>query len=277
MARQPDQGHRGLALTGLSYALIQGHAEARSPAPMIDLALFRNRVFAGGTATLVLWGFGVLGVYFFTPLYLQGVLGFSPTAAGLAFVPMALLMAASATAAPLLAGRIGPGRAVAAGMVLVAAGLAAVALLGQQASFATLMAPLAAVGVGSGLTMPVTAAILDVLPQAQAGVAGGILNAAREASGLLGVTVIGAILAARQGAALVAGATPHAAFVSGYSAGLAAAAALVLAGGAIALRALRDPAPVTGRPALAAVRHPVPSPPGHPQARPCPQCPPAAA
>jgi hypothetical protein len=150
--------------------------------------------------------------------------------------------------------------------------------------------------------MPVTAAILGVIPPAQAGVAGGILNAAREASGLLGVTVIGAILAARQGAALGAGATPHAAFVSGYSAGLGAAAALVLAGGAIALRALHDPAPaagipqplraagapsgppvpapaggVTGRPALAAARHPVPSPAGHLHARPCPECPPAAA
>ena len=227
---------------------------------MIDLALFRNRVFAGGTATLALWGFGVLGVYFFTPLYLQGVLGFSPTAAGLAFVPMALLMAASATAAPLLAGRAGTSRTVAAGIALVAAGLAAVALLGQHASFAGLMAALAAVGVGSGLTMPVTAAILGVLPPAEAGVADGILNAAREASGLLGVTVIGAILAARQGAALSGGAPPHAAFVSGYSAGLAAAA-LVLDGGAIALRALRSQVPAARipqpRPAVApARRHP---------------------
>src|SRR6266702_5016194 len=192
-----------LALSGLTYALIQGHAagwtspvilaafavtataagvfiaaESRSGAPMVDLALFRSRVFSGGTATLVLCGFGVLGVYFFTPLYLQGVLGFSPTTAGLAFVPMALLMAASATLAPLVSGRAGVHRAVAAGMVLVAAGLAATALLGRHAGFASLMPPLAAVGVGSGLTMPVTAAILGVLPQAQAGVAGGILNAA---------------------------------------------------------------------------------------------------
>jgi MFS family permease len=177
-------------------------------------------------------------VYFFTPLYLQVVLGFSPTRAGLAFVPMALLMAVSATLAPLMSNRAGANRTVAAGMVLVAAGLAATALLGQHASFAALMVPLAAVGIGSGLTMPVTAAILGVLPQAQAGVAGGILNAAREASGLLGVTVIGAILTARQGAALAAGATPHAAFLAGYSAGLAAAAALVLAGGVIALRTM---------------------------------------
>jgi EmrB/QacA subfamily drug resistance transporter len=309
----PGLGSATLALAALAYALIQGHqagwtspvilacfsaaaaaagvfavAESRSAAPMIDLALFRSRVLSGGTATLVLWGFGVLGVYFFTPLYLQAVLGFSPTRAGLAFVPMALLMAASATLAPLVSGRAGANRTVAAGMALVAAGLAATALLGQHASFTGLMAPLAAVGIGSGLTMPITAAILGVLPQAQAGVAGGILNAAREASGLLGVTVIGAILTARQGAALEAGATPDAAFLAGYSAGLAAAAALVLAGGIIALRTLSGRLPAADAqplpaaapagprrvPAAAAVAAPSHS---AAQARPCAEAPGAAA
>jgi EmrB/QacA subfamily drug resistance transporter len=278
----PGLGSATLALAALSYALIQGHqagwtspsiltaaalavaagiafaaAEARSAAPMVDLRLFRSPVLAGGTATLVLWGFGVLGVYFFTPLYLQFVLGFSPTTAGLAFVPMALLMAASATAAPLVSGKAGVHRTVAAGMALVAAGLAATATLGQHASFAALMAPLAAIGIGSGLTMPVTTAVLGILPRHQAGVAGGILNAAREASGLLGVTVIGAVLTARQSAALTAGATPHTAFLAGYSAGLAVAAVLVLGGGILALRALRNhqpaaaaaPRPGTARPA----------------------------
>ena len=289
----PGLGSSTIALAALTYALIQGHqagwtspviltsfalaaagggvfaaVESRSPAPMVDLALFRSRVFAGGTVTLVLWGFGVLGVYFFTPLYLQGVLGFSPTRAGLAFVPMALLMAASATLAPLASARAGTNRTAAAGMALVAAGLAATSLLGQHASFAALMAPLAAVGIGSGLTMPITAGILGVLPPAQAGVAGGILNAAREASGLLGVTVIGAILTARQAAALASGATPHAAFLHGYSAGLAAAAALVLAGGFISLRTLR-----ARRPAASVQPLPLPV----PQARPCGEHHPAAA
>ncbi len=276
-----------IALSGLTYALIQGHAagwtspvilaafavtavaagvfavaESRSGVSMVDLALFRSRVFSGGTATLVLWGFGVLGVYFFIPLYLQGILSFSPTTAGLAFVPMALLMAAAATVAPLVSGKAGTGRTVAAGMGLVAAGLAATAALGQHASFALLMAPLGAIGVGSGLTMPVTAAILSVLPPGRAGVAAGILNAAREASGLLGVTVIGAILAARQAAALAGGAPPHAAFLHGYSAGLAAAAVLVAAGGAIALRALRghgDPATAQPQQDTARRRAPQPS------------------
>ena len=61
---------------------------------MVALSLFRSRAFSGGIGTMMLWAFGIFGIYFFTSLYLQGVLGFSPTKAGLAFVPMALCMAA---------------------------------------------------------------------------------------------------------------------------------------------------------------------------------------
>ncbi len=57
---------------------------------MVALSMFRSRVFSGGTVTMMLWAFGVFGIYFFTAIYLQNVLGFSPTKAGLAFVPMAL-------------------------------------------------------------------------------------------------------------------------------------------------------------------------------------------
>ncbi len=68
---------------------------------MVDMRLFRSRVFAGGTVTMMLWAFGIFGIYFFTSIYLQTILGFSPTKAGLAFVPMALCMA-------LFAGLAGP-------------------------------------------------------------------------------------------------------------------------------------------------------------------------
>ena len=47
-----------------------------------------------------LWSFGVFGIYFFTALYLQNVLGFTPTEAGAAFVPMALVMAVIARLSP---------------------------------------------------------------------------------------------------------------------------------------------------------------------------------
>ena len=56
---------------------------------MVDVSLFARREFSGGIVALMLWAFGLFGIYFFTSLYLQGVLGFSPTKAGAAFVPMA--------------------------------------------------------------------------------------------------------------------------------------------------------------------------------------------
>ena len=49
---------------------------------MVAVSLFRERVFTGGLIALMMWGFGLFGIYFFTSLYLQGVLGFSPTKAG---------------------------------------------------------------------------------------------------------------------------------------------------------------------------------------------------
>src|SRR3984957_2552947 len=89
-----------LALFALTYALIEGHdkgwtsglivaafavaaaaaglfvlVEARTEHPMVNLELFRSRVFSGGTVTMMLWAFGIFGIYFFTSIYLQDVLG----------------------------------------------------------------------------------------------------------------------------------------------------------------------------------------------------------
>ncbi len=293
----PGLGASTVGLFALTYALIAGHEagwtsptvagsltlaaiagaafagiEARARAPMVDVSLFRGRVFTGGTAAMVLWGLAVMGVYFFTSLYLQGILGFSPTTAGAAFVPLALLMAAGAPLASALTPRIGANRTVAAGFVLVAAGLLAVSRLGEGTGLADLMPGFALVGIGSGLTTPLTASILGVLPTDRAGVASGILNAAREVSALLGVTVIGAILTTRQATALGHGATPTRAFLAGYTTGLLAAAVLMLAGAMLTLHVLdrrkaasrsqsapipAEPVPATSRPATRALPEPV--------------------
>jgi len=259
----PGLGASTTGLFALTYALIQGHeagwtspavtgsfalalvawavfglVERRARAPMVDVSLFRSRVFTGGTVALVLWGLGVMGVYFFTSLYLQGILGLSPTTAGVAFVPLALLMAVGAPIAAALVERIGANRTVASGFVLVAAGLALVSRLGEGAGLLDLLPGFVLVGVGSGLTMPLVSSIVGVLPDDRAGVASGILNAARETSSLFGVTVIGAILTARQAVALGHGATPTRAFLDGYSTGLLAAAVLMLLGAALTLLAL---------------------------------------
>ena len=107
-----------VALFALTYALIEGHDKGWTSALILGAfalaavaaaafvrgrvpdgapdgrdALFRSRAFGGGTATMMLWAFGIFGIYFFTSIYLQDILGFSPTKAGLAFVPMALCLA----------------------------------------------------------------------------------------------------------------------------------------------------------------------------------------
>ncbi len=253
-----------VGLFALTYALIEGHdkgwtstpilgafglaaaailafavVERRSLEPMVDVSLFTDRVFSGGIIAVVMWGFGLFGIYFFTSLYLQNVLGFSPTVAGAAFVPMALLMAVGATVAERVASAVGPYRAVGAAMFLMAIGIGTVSLLGRDATFLDLMPSFAVIGVGGGLSVPLTAMVLGAMPVHQAGVASGIFNAAREVAGLLGITVIGAILTARQGSELAAGHAPVDAFLSGYRVGLIVAAILVAAGGVAAFVALR--------------------------------------
>ena len=115
---------------------------------------------------------------------------------------MALLMAVGAVVAEKGRGAVGPYRSVGAAMVLMAVGIASVSLLGRDASFVDLMPSFALIGIGGGLSVPLTAMVLGAMPVEQAGVASGIFNAAREVAGLLGITVIGAILTARQSAAI---------------------------------------------------------------------------
>jgi MFS family permease len=213
--------------------------ERRVAEPMVAMSLFRERVFSGGLIALMMWGFGLFGIYFFTSLYLQGVLGFSPTEAGAAFVPMALLMAVGAVISERVSHRLGAHRVVAVAMLMMAAGIASVSLLGSDAGFWSLMPSFAVIGIGGGLTVPLTASVLDAMPRSEAGVASGIFNASREVSGLLGITVIGAVLTARQATLLGNGETPTDAFLGGYQAGLLLAAALVAVGGVAAFVGLR--------------------------------------
>jgi EmrB/QacA subfamily drug resistance transporter len=261
------------ALFALTWALIEGHdrgwtsvailgafalagaasvafvlVERRVAQPMVDVSLFARREFSGGIVALMLWAFGLFGIYFFTSLYLQGVLGFSPTKAGAAFVPMAVLMAASAIVSDRVAARFGAYRSTGVGMLVMGLAIGSVSLLGSDASFLSLMPSFALIGVGGGLTIPLTATVLGVMPTAQAGVASAVFNASREVAGLLGITVIGAVLTSGQGAALADGKPPVDAFLVGYRSGLLLAAALVIAGAVTAYFSLRSAhtAPQTG-------------------------------
>jgi len=262
----PGLASSALALIGLTYALIESGSrgwtspvilgsliatavgagafvvvEARRKDPMIDLSLFAARVFVGGTLILGLWAFGVFGVYFFTALYLQDVLGLSPTAAGAAFVPMAAVLAIAAIVAGPITHRLGTVRVVSAALVLMAAAMLGVASVGGNGTLAALMPWLLAYGAGAGLLVPLNSAVLGALPSTRAGAASGVLNASREVFGLFGVTVLGAILGARQTTLTHTGHPPLPAFVAGYQLALIVAAIIVAAGVPLSLYTFHRP------------------------------------
>jgi EmrB/QacA subfamily drug resistance transporter len=267
-----------LALFTLTYALIQGNVngwtsplilgafvlaaaaaaaflaiESRTANPMVDLGMFRRREFSGGTGTMMIWSFGILGIYFFTSLYLQQTLGFSPTKAGLAFVPMALCVAVFAAIAPQVEARAGAHRTVAFAMAIMVVALVLFARLGLHATYADLLPGFMLFGAGAGLmNVPVTNAAMQAAPSARAGIASALLNASREVAGLLGITVIGAVLSTRRAAALRAGAGPVPAFLDGYHTGLWVTIALLAAGVLVSYLTLRPraaPAPAPAGPA----------------------------
>lgn len=124
--------------------------EARSASPMVALPVFRSRAFSGGTVTMMIWGFGILGIYFFTSLYLQGILGFTPTKAGLAFVPMALCLAVFSVVSPRVSALLGGHRTVALGMLVMVIGLVLFARIGAGAGFGSLMPGFVLFGAGAG-------------------------------------------------------------------------------------------------------------------------------
>jgi len=271
----PGLAASAISLFALTYALIEGHdrgwtstpilgafvlaaaaaaaflaIEARAEHPMVQVSLFRNRVFSGGTTVIMMWAFGIFGIYFFTSLYLQGILGFSPVKAGLAFVPMALFVAIFAGIAGPVAARIGAHWTVALGLVVMVAGLSLFLGQGLHVTYLDLMPGFVLFGAGSGLmNAPLSNVVLDSMPTDRSGVASALMNASREVAGLLGITVIGAVLRSRQGSALRHGVAPAHAFLDGYHAGLTVTVALTAAGIVVVLitlhRAGRTAQPVT--------------------------------
>ncbi|NMO55152.1 MFS transporter [Actinoplanes sp. TBRC 11911] len=234
-------------LGAFGFALVAAIAflviEKRSKNPMIELGFFRLRVFTGGLVAMGLWAFSVFGIYFYTAIYLQNVLGFSPTKAGASFVPMALLMAVTAILAPRLEARFGAGPTVALALLLMGIAEAAIATYGEGTTYVDLLPWILLLGVGGGMVIPLNNVIVGALPANRAGIASGMLNVSREVFGLLGITILGAILTSRSNGAT--GSELHR-YLHGYQTAMIVATVLVVAGVPVslwALRSMRSPAP----------------------------------
>ncbi|MER6810088.1 DHA2 family efflux MFS transporter permease subunit [Spirillospora sp. NPDC000708] len=205
--------------------------ESWAPDPMIDLRFFRNRVFSGGLVSQMLYGIGFNGMMFYSQPFLQRFLGFSPPEAGLVMLPPALTIMVLTPVAFLLATKIGPRPAIGAGMALMGVGMILFSTLEIGDGYADLMPGVLLVGVGAALAMPLVMYVLKAVPEKRAGVASGVINVIREASGAFGIAIVGLLIQTVPDEGASARALES--FRHGTSSGLALGAALVLIGGVI--------------------------------------------
>ena len=201
--------------------------ERRSRAPMLPLALFRVRAFSGAQIAAFAISASFFALFVYSTLYLQEILRLSPIQAGLVYLPAtgSLFLASAATAR--LLHRVTPGFLVAAGLVLVSAGLAAMLLAGAHSSWTALLPSLLLNGIGTGLFNPAVSAVaLGSAPPQQSGLAAGVNDTFRQSGIAVGVAAFGAMIPA--GSALGRGSAG--AFVHGFHHAILAGSALAAAG-----------------------------------------------
>ncbi|MZF86839.1 MFS transporter [Streptomyces sp. SID5643] len=206
LVRGPADGWTSaLVLTGLfaGGALLVGFIlySTRAKNPMLPMRLFRSRAFSGINAASLLMFLGMFGSIFLLSQYMQGVLGYSPTEAGLRMLPWTGMPMLVAPIAGILADRIGGRPVVAAGLFLQALGLGYMAVVATaDASYLSQLPALIISGVGMALFFaPASHLVMSSVRPSEQGIASGANNALREVGGALGIAVMGSIFAAQGG------------------------------------------------------------------------------
>ena len=193
--------------------------EHRSSDPMLPLALFSQPSFRSGSSVGLLINLGLYGQLFVMSLYFQDIRGYSALETGIALLPEAGLLILASTLSGRIMARSGPRAPMLIGLLVGGVGLLGMASAGAQTPYGALVAPLAATGFGMALTMPAaTASVMEAAPGGRGGIASGVVNAARQSGSVLGVALLGTLVAGRT------------TFITGLHVGLVIAAGAFFAG-----------------------------------------------
>jgi len=227
----PGQGAAVLALTALTIGLMDGgrlgwtslwvlgvllacvmavaafiRIETRSRSPMLPLALFRVPAFAMAAISGIVVNFAYYGLIFVFSLFFQVEQGMSPAQAGLAFLPMTVVLMGANLAASRLITRMGASRLMVLGLMIAASGYLMLLPVCIDGAYVWLALPMLLLATGTALTVPtMTNVTLSSVDPARSGVASGVLNSARQIGGLLGVAVCGYLVRDTAPAAFMTG------------------------------------------------------------------------
>jgi EmrB/QacA subfamily drug resistance transporter len=234
----------GLIAGGLALVAVFVAIEGRfAKAPLMPLRIYASRTLSAANVVIFLVGASVFAMWFFVSLYLQQVLGYSPIKAGLAFLPMTLLIIAGSTFASRMVTRIGPKHLLVTGMLLQAAGLlwftditAGGGYLGE------VLVPSLLVSLGMGLAfVPATIAAVSGVERHEAGLASGLVNTSRLVGGALGLAILAALATSRTKSDVqsagghITTQITHAALTSGFKLAFLVAASFATIGALVAM------------------------------------------
>jgi EmrB/QacA subfamily drug resistance transporter len=171
--------------------------ERNTKHPLVPMTVFRSRSLTGATATGVLMGAALIGLFFFATLYLQQVLHYGPLEAGLAYLPLALTIGASAGLASSLATKFGPKPVLVSGLVVQAAGLYWFSHVSAGGSFlGDVLFPSIVVALGMGLAfVPLTIAAMSGVSENESGLASGLMATAQQIGQAVGLALLTGVAA----------------------------------------------------------------------------------
>ncbi|MFG2717755.1 MFS transporter [Streptomyces sp. NPDC048416] len=186
------------AASAILFAVF-GAVEARRPAPMLPLRLFRQRLFTVSNTAMVVMGFALMGSSFFFSQFFVYVQGSSILRAGLQTLPVSLTMVIVSPFAGRLAARYGFRMVATVGLTLAGGGLWALGLVHADTGYGNVWWRLAIAGIGFALTLsPLTGAAIQAVSPHEGGLASGISGTTRQIGAVLGVALLGAVVRARQ-------------------------------------------------------------------------------
>ncbi len=230
-----------LATLGVGLSLLAAflYIEARRAAePLMPLRIFRSLPLSAANLVVFALGSSVFAMWYFVTLYLQNVLGYSPLRAGLAFLPMTLLIVVCSRFAGPVVSRRGPWGLLAAGMTMIAVGLALFSQVSAGGTYlADVLAPslLCAAGIGFSF-VPVTIAATTGVDPSESGLASGLVNTSRQVGGSLGLAVLATLATART-ADLAATSSAAEAATAGFDRAFSVGALFAVSGALAALLA----------------------------------------
>jgi EmrB/QacA subfamily drug resistance transporter len=224
--------------------------ERRAAQPVTPLRLFVSRGRTGAYIARMLLVGGIFSMFFFLSQYLQGVRGFSPLQAGIAFLPMTAVMFSMVRLVPRLSARWGDARLLMTGVSVALVGMAWLSRLDETTPFVSGIAlPLVLLGLGMGAALaPLTAAGIAGVAPRDAGAASGIVNASQQLGISLGVSVLVTVAAAggaAHGTGLALDGDARAELAHGVATALTGSTVLIALGLAVVTAAVRRPRPAT--------------------------------